>query len=161
MTKEEKILLLIDELEDIRCNNFDGDTDEDKTLKEVVSVIKTLAQQSCDDAISRKEVLEQTYNWSKDEFLRVTNPFDYLRKRINSLPSVNTVENMDWISIEKYGYPKPEDEYERFLTIDDRNEVTIQEFLLSIDEEPQPYFTGWRNIVAWMPLPKSYKGEYR
>lgn len=35
-------------------------------------------------------MLEQTYNWSKDEFLRVTNPFDYLRKRINSLPSVNT-----------------------------------------------------------------------
>lgn len=41
-----------------------------------------------EDAISRQAVLEQTYNWSKDEFLRVTNPFDYLRKRINSLPSV-------------------------------------------------------------------------
>lgn len=42
-----------------------------------------------EDTISRQAVLEQTYNWSKDEFLRVTNPFDYLRKRINSLPSVN------------------------------------------------------------------------
>ena len=38
------------------------------------------------DAISRQAVLDQTYLWSKDEFLRVTNPFDYLRKRINSLP---------------------------------------------------------------------------
>ena len=41
-----------------------------------------------DDAISRQEVLDQTYLWSKDEFLRVTNPFDYLRKRINSLSPV-------------------------------------------------------------------------
>lgn len=51
--------------------------------------IKALEQQPCGDAISRQAVLEQTYNWSKDEFLRVTNPFDYLRKRINSLPPVN------------------------------------------------------------------------
>ena len=43
---------------------------------------------SCEDAISRQAVLEQTYLWSKDEFLRVTNPFDYLRKRINPLPPV-------------------------------------------------------------------------
>lgn len=43
---------------------------------------------SCDDAISRQAVLEQTYNWCKDEFLRVTNPFDYLRKRINDLQPV-------------------------------------------------------------------------
>lgn len=41
----------------------------------------------CEDTISRQAVLDQTYLWSKDEFLRVTNPFDYLRKRINSLPS--------------------------------------------------------------------------
>ena len=48
----------------------------------------TLNLTPCEDAVSRQAVLEQTYNWSKDEFLRVTNPFDYLRKRINSLPSV-------------------------------------------------------------------------
>lgn len=45
-----------------------------------------------EDTISRQAVIEQTYNWSKDEFLRVTNPFDYLRKRINSLPSVKPQE---------------------------------------------------------------------
>ena len=50
--------------------------------------IELLEQKLCDDAVSRQAVLEQTYNWSKDEFLRVANPFDYLRKRINSLPSV-------------------------------------------------------------------------
>lgn len=50
-----------------------------------------------DDAISRQAVLEQTYKWSKDEFLRVTNPFDYLRKRILSLPSVSTEKTGRWI----------------------------------------------------------------
>ena len=153
MTREEAIKIL--------KNSTMKDTLSEQWKEAYKMAIKALEQEPCEDTISRKEVLEQTYNWSKDEFLRVTNPFDYLRKRINSLPSVNTVENMNWISIEKYGYPKPEDEYERFLTIDDRDEVTIQEFLLLIDKEPQPYFTGWRNIVAWMPLPRSYKGEYR
>lgn len=45
-------------------------------------------QMNSSDTISRQAVLDQTYLWSKDEFLRVTNPFDYLRKRINSLPPV-------------------------------------------------------------------------
>ena len=44
MTKKEKIALLIDELEDIRCNNFDAGTDEDKTLREAVHTIQTLEQ---------------------------------------------------------------------------------------------------------------------
>lgn len=51
---------------------------------------KALEQESCEDAISRQEVLEQIYDWSKGEFLRTTNPFYYLRKRIKSLPQVNT-----------------------------------------------------------------------
>ena len=50
--------------------------------------IKALEQGPCEDAISREAVLEQTYLWSKNEFLRVTNPFDYLRERIKSLPYV-------------------------------------------------------------------------
>lgn len=49
---------------------------------------RTKEQKPCSDAVSRQEVLDQTYLWSKDEFLRVTNPFDYLRKRINSLQPV-------------------------------------------------------------------------
>lgn len=57
MTREEKIALLIDELEDIRCDNFDADTDEDKTLKEVVRVIKALEQEPILDKI-RSEIEE-------------------------------------------------------------------------------------------------------
>ena len=50
------------------------------------------AQEQGGDLISRDAVIEQTYLWSKDEFLRITNPFDYLRKRIMNLPSVNPQE---------------------------------------------------------------------
>ena len=67
----------------------------------LIDGIDTLEQEPCEiEAVKlqqaytkgfedcRQAVLDQTYLWSKDEFLRVTNPFDYLRKRINSLPPV-------------------------------------------------------------------------
>ena len=61
--------------------------------------IQALSQEPCDDAISRQAVLDQTYLWSKDEFLRVTNPFDYLRKRINSLqPVIPQPKTGHWIT---------------------------------------------------------------
>lgn len=66
---------------------------------------------------------------------------------------------IEWKPFGKNGYPKPEDEYKHFLTIDNKGEITIQEFLLSLDEEPQPYFTGMRKVIAWMPLPEPYKAE--
>lgn len=78
MTKEEKIALLVGELEDIRCDNFDADTDEDKTLKEAVRVIKTLQQQPCEDEyikVPKKALKYRTagmvaYNveWLKNHF---------------------------------------------------------------------------------------------
>ena len=52
------------------------------------------------DLISRQAVLDQTYLWSKDEFLRITNPFDYLRKRINALQPVTPAQRMGmWIDV--------------------------------------------------------------
>lgn len=58
------------------------------TVDACENAIKLLKQKCCEDTISRQAVVDQTYLWSKDEFLRATNPFDYLRKRINSLPPV-------------------------------------------------------------------------
>lgn len=80
------------------------------------------------DAISRQAVLEQTYLWSKDEFLRVTNPFDYLRKRINDLPSVNPQEP---IAQERY-----EDLCEYFSGVED--------ILKNRDD-----FKAWLGRVKW------------
>ena len=100
MTREEieRAIDLLDNLmgmiEDNQGNDYDF------ALKKG---IEALQKEPCDDAVSRKAVLEQTYNWSKDEFLRVTNPFDYLRKRINSLPPVTPKrEQGKWIKGEPW-----------------------------------------------------------
>ena len=113
------------------------------------------------DAISRQAVLDLAYDMSEIDGEHFTEPCRVVDVAdIQKLSSVNPQEpKTGWTSISKYGYPKPEDEYKYFLTIDNKGEITIQEFLLSLDEEPQPYFTGWRNTIAWMPLPEPYKGE--
>lgn len=63
-----------------------------------------------------------------------------------------------WIPVSER-YPRPDDEYEFFLVTDDKGKVSVQEFYLSLDEEPQPYFSGMTNVVAWMPLPKPYEPQ--
>ena len=69
--------------------------------RSINKAIKALEQEPSTDAVSRQAVLEQTYNCSKDEFLRVTNPFHYLRKRINSLPPVTpTRPKGHWIEVD-------------------------------------------------------------
>ena len=72
-------------------------------LIQIFRVKQWLEHQMTDDSISRQEVLEQTYKWSKDEFLRVAKPFDYLRKRINSLLPVNPQQKTGhWIKFKKF-----------------------------------------------------------
>ena len=63
---------------------------EDFKLWVLAMIKKAMEAQDEDQSnvVNRQAVLDQTYLWSKDEFLRVTNPFDYLRKRINALPPV-------------------------------------------------------------------------
>ena len=61
-----------------------------------------------------------------------------------------------WIPVSKR-YPRPDDEYKFFLVTDDKGRVSVQEFYISLDEEPQPYFSGMTNVVAWMPLPNAYR----
>ena len=63
-----------------------------------------------------------------------------------------------WIPVSEK-YPKIEDECKYFLITDDKGKVSIQKFLLSLEEEPQPYFSGMVNVIAWMPLPEPYKVE--
>ena len=76
----------------LHCPDTAGGLYSKKYGEALGMAMEALKREPCEDAISRQAVLEQTYNWSKDEFLRYTNPFDYLRKRINSLPSINPQE---------------------------------------------------------------------
>ena len=64
----------------------------DDGAKATYEHLKMCEEEQGGDLISRDAVIEQTYLWSKDEFLRITNPFDYLRKRIKNLPPVNPQE---------------------------------------------------------------------
>ena len=76
--------------------------------------------------------------------------FDSLYKVVNNMPK--------WIPCSER-YPKIEDEYKHFLVTDDKGRVSVQVFYVSLDEEPLPYFSGTRDIVAWMPLPEPYEVE--
>lgn len=103
------------------------------------------------DLISRKE--------AKLKVARVTwedgdSHYDFHDKCVDCLDDVASAHQ--WIPVSEK-YPKPEDEYKNFLTVDDKGEIAIDKFLLSFDEEPQPYFSGMRQIIAWMPLPKPYE----
>ena len=109
------------------------------------------------DCVSKQAVIDLIEHYNSDGLGSVFYGYEEGVKfadAVNKLPSVNPQK---WIPVSECGYPKPEEEYTRFLTVDTKGEITIQEFLLSLDEEPQPYFTGWRNITAYMPLP-TYKG---
>ena len=112
------------------------------TLDEAIIHAEEIADSKCDKCGQEHR---QLASWLKE--LK-----EYKERELEWTP-------IKWRPHGKNGYPKPEDEYKYFLTIDNHGEITIQEFLLSLDEEPQPYFTGMRNIVAWMPLPKPYQEE--
>ena len=96
MTRKEKIALLINELEDIRCNDYDSGTVADKTLKEAIGVIKASKQEeNCEDAISRQAVLDiaksSKSNWIDNSVLF---------KRVNELPPVTPQQKMGhWIRV--------------------------------------------------------------
>ena len=96
MKREEAIRIAMGLRTDFKCES-------DTMVDFCNTIIKALEQEPCDDAISKQAVLEQTYSWCRDEFLRTTNPFDYLRKRINSLPPVtSTSSKMEQVEQEPF-----------------------------------------------------------
>ena len=126
-----KITLKV-EIEEEAYKQIKGDSIYDNNNKIIISksslayyalnaIINATPITECDDCVSRQAVLEQTYNWSKDEFLRVTNPFDYLRKRINFLPSVLPKREENTVSEEVYT-----DEYTRRKALEYENYVLKQ-----------------------------------
>lgn len=70
--------------------------------------------------------------------------------------AIKALEQTRWIPVSER-YPKIEDEYKYFIVTDDKGKVSVQEFFISLDEEPQPYFSGMVNVIAWMPLPQPYE----
>ena len=77
-------------------------------------------------------------------------------EKILTLAEKALEQELRWIPTSER-YPRPDDEYKFFLVTDDKGRVSVQEFYISLDEEPQPYFSGMTNVVAWMPLPNAYR----
>jgi len=66
-----------------------------KSEHEAIRVaIKALEQQPSEDCVSRAEVLKQMKEWRDCEFVKMTNPYHYLEKRIQSMPLVTPTHRM-------------------------------------------------------------------
>ena len=128
-----------------------------------------------DDLISRQAVIEQTYNWINDDFLRVTNPFDYLRKRINSLQPVNPQPKTSNSENQNKWHKEPPKKDGRYLVWCDRVEIAnYADNLYKVDKYDFYDFkgkkrAGWYiydgeygyleldNVLGWQELPSDYK----
>ena len=148
----------------------DETTLDGNEMRDLVVFLTTLNQQPCEDCISRqalKQKLQEHHNFFINAYGGFSNMSQNDKSRVDEIinciamvvnePPVTPKEKTGWIPVSEYGYPKPEDEYKNFLTVDNKGEIDISEFYLSLEEEPRPYFSGMRNIVAWMPLPEPYK----
>lgn len=157
------------------ADDFDKYAKQHRQLAEWLKELKKFREEEpCEDCVSRQAVLEQTYSWCKDEFLRTTNPFDYLRKRINSLPPVtptsSKMEQVEWIPVSER-LPKTFE----FVNctchslIDDREDWVVETcYIPQFSDSP---YSDWGNIpmlnegncevVAWIhrDIPKPYKAE--
>ena len=80
-----------------------------------------------------------------------------IMRDILHLPPVKPQEQR-WISVSEK-YPPVEEQYNEFLTVDDSGRMSVQRFYLTISNDPQPYFSGVINVIAWMPLPKPYEPQ--
>jgi hypothetical protein len=107
------------------------------------------------DCISRQDVLSEIIRFSTEEGSSVE--CQQLYCDVNNMPSV-TPQEPRWIPVSER-YPKIEDEYKYFLVTDSKGKVSVQEFFISLDEDPQPYFSGMVDVIAWMPLPTPYKPQ--
>lgn len=110
--------------------------------EEAVNIIEALEQEPCEDAISRAEALRQVKEWRNDEFLRVTNPYYYLEKRLNDMPPVKPQESKtEWIPVS-----------ERLPETDNENRINDHNVLLLVkdkshpEREPQIYLGKLRHI---------------
>jgi len=106
--------------------------------------------------MTNKEAIELIKH-DRDDDIFVTTEY---RKKLHEAQtmSIYALEQTQWIPVSER-YPKIEDEYKYFLVIDSKGKMSVQEFFISLDEDPQPYFSGMVDVIAWMSLPKPYEPQ--
>ena len=148
--------------------------------RDTANLLEALEQEPCEDAISRKAVLNQIF-YSTDNSGDVVLG-SVLRRRIEKLPSVKPQESK-WIPIktrpltdkekEKYAYLGYSDEELGFmydcLMPNDGEEVLITTRYDEVKtdtfyRDEGGYFESYcdeDDVKAWMPLPKPYEPQER
>ena len=124
---------------------------DSRAIKEA---IKTLEQEPCEDAISRRSVLDYMKylhgEMTEEEFVK-------------ALPSVTlTRKKEEWISCDEK-LPKPNELVDNvrkyYLIQDEYGDMHVASYLrngwISIDS----FYTLEDDVIAWMPLPEPYKAE--
>lgn len=107
MTKEDAISLL-KQVNEILINSNSWLENTHEPLNQAFDMaIKALEQQPSGDCVDRAELLKQIKEWRDCEFVRMTNPYHYLEKRIQSLPPVTSTQGTckeckEWINDKKY-----------------------------------------------------------
>jgi len=120
--------------------------------------IKTLEQELCDDAISRKSVLDVIKKWSFGGWVEV--PEEEWNEFILGLPSVK--QDPNWIPVTEELPKKPGD---YLVTITEKPfECSQRNFVCECHycgnrlwNMPITFVVGEREITAWQPLPKPYE----
>jgi len=112
-----------------------------------------IEQQPSEDCVSRAEVLKQMKEWRDCEFVKMTNPYHYLEKRIQSMPPVTPTQS--WIPVSER-LPKQEVDV---LTSNEYGFIEIQ----SLEDGYWKNQFGdcedleYSGVVVWQPLPKPYE----
>ena len=117
---------------------------------ELHDMVSELEQQPQDCDKVSIEVLKQVM-WERDIAIEQLKELGYsLGEKIEP--------QQQWISVSEK-YPPVEEQYNEFLTVDGSGRMSVQRFYLTISNDPQPYFSGALNVIAWMPLPKPYEPQ--
>lgn len=81
--------------------------ENDSLKSEIGRLRQALERQPCEDCVSRAEVLKQMKEWRDYEFVKMTNPYHYLEKRIQSMPPVKpthgTCKDCRWLTTDEDG----------------------------------------------------------
>ena len=124
---------------------------DSRAIKEA---IKTLEKEPCEDAISRKSMLD---------YLKYLHGEMPEKEFVKALPSVTpTRKKEEWISCDEK-LPKPNELADNvrkyYLIQDEYGDMHVASYLrngwISIDS----FYTLEDDVIAWMPLPEPYKTE--
>ena len=138
--------------------------DADKWREAITVISKWLKQEPCEDAVRRQAVLNTLDKMDKalDDDRTVESYKELLTECYKDLTPVMPKEKTKWIPVSER---LPEESGKYLVTFGGTYLIGIDFYNTEEDtreffEEPEEYI-GWNsdNVIAWMPLPESYKEE--